>query len=407
MLDVWPTLPLVIWYWETGNGHSLPRMEALDDADNIIYALGHRDRVSQIFLENLPLSVLDRLVPSMQESFPALTCLEIEPIDGEPPLVLQDSFLGGSTPCLRSLRSYSVRFPALQKLLLSASNLVNLELLTIPVSAYISPEAMSTLLPSFPRLEVFYLGFQHPAMYPRPAIQHPSPTRVLHSLTRLWFSGHNEYLDQLVARINAPLLNKFDMMFHNQGGLDVSQLPEFIDRVEKFKMLDRAEVFLCNSMVNLMLSSQKETSAVNCLILAVRSGYDPSELQFLHLAQVVSSFTTLLSSVERLDISENPHLPPILEDDMENLEWLQLLFPFPAVKDLYLSGVPGLNVARTLRGLDEEGVKVVLPALQRVFLEGPPPSEAMWEAIKPFMVTRQLSGYPVTIGRWEGMQAED
>ena len=92
---------------------------------------------------------------------------------------------------------------------------------------------------------------------------------------------------------------------------------------------------------------------------------------------------------------------------MENLEWLQLLFPFPAVKDLYLSGVPGLNVARTLRGLDEEGVKVVLPALQRVFLEGLPPSEAMWEAIKPFMVTRQLSGYPVTIGCWEGWMRED
>jgi hypothetical protein len=299
-------------------------------------------------------------------------------------------------------------FPPSQKLLLSASNLVNFELLTIPVSAYISPEAISTLLPSFPRLEVFYLGFQPPAMDPRPAIQHPPPTRVdLPSLTRFWFAGPNKYLDQLVARINAPLLYKFEMVFHNQGGLDVSQITEFIGRVEKFKILDQAEVFLSNEMVNLMLSSQKETSAVNCPILSVRSGYDPSEWQFLHLAQVDSSFTTLLSSVERLYISEDPHLSPILEDDVENLEWLQLLFPFPAVKDLYLSGVPGLNVARTLGELDEEGVAVVLPALQRVFLEGLPPSEAMWEAIKPFMVMRQLSGYRVTIGCWEGMWAED
>jgi hypothetical protein len=86
-----------------------------------------------------------------------------------------------------------------------------------------------------------------------------------------------------------------------------------------------------------MLSSQEETLAVNCLILAVRSGYDLSELQFLYLAQVVSSFMTLLSSVDRLNISKDPHLPLILEDDMENLEWLQLLFPFPSVKDLYLS----------------------------------------------------------------------
>ena len=103
-------------------------------------------------------------------------------------------------------------------------------------------------------------------------------------------------------------------------------------------------------MVNLMLSSQKETPAVNCPILAVRSGYDPSELQFLHLAQVVSSFTTLLSSVERLDIGEDPHLSPILEDYVENLEWLRLLFPFPSMKDLYLSGVPGLHVTQMLQG---------------------------------------------------------
>jgi hypothetical protein len=177
MLDVWPTLPLVIWYQETGNGHSLSRMEAQDDTDNIIYALRHRNHMSQVFLENLPLSVLDRLVPTMQESFPALTCLDIELMDGEPPLVLQDLFLGGSAPCLRSLHFHGIRFPALQKLLLSANNLVNLKLLTIPVSAYISPEAMSTLLPSFPRLEVFYLGFQHPAMDPPPVIQHPPVER--------------------------------------------------------------------------------------------------------------------------------------------------------------------------------------------------------------------------------------
>ena len=247
MLDVWPTLPLVIWYRETGNGHPLPRMKARDDANDIIYALGHRDRVSQVFLGSLPLSVLDRLVPSMQESFPALTCLEIDPMDGKPPLVLQDSFLGGSAPCLRSLRLHGARFPALQKLLLSASNLVNLELLTIPVSAYISPEAISTLLPSFPRLEVFYLGFRRLSMDPRPAIQHPPPTRVdLPSLTRFWFSGPNEYLDQLAARIKTPLLCEFEMVFHNRGDLDVSQVTEFIDRVEKFKTLDRAEVFLCD-----------------------------------------------------------------------------------------------------------------------------------------------------------------
>jgi hypothetical protein len=386
-------------------------MEAGDGADNIISALGYRDRVSHIFLTNLPLLVLDRLVAAMQESFPALTRLEIQPMNDESPLVLQDSFLGGSAPRLRSLRLCGVRFSALPKLLLSANELINLQLLTIPDSGYISPEAMVTFLASLTRLEYLHLGFDPAATGRRPPIRRPPPTRVdLPSLTRLWFSGNSDYLDQFVARINAPLLYVFEMVFFNQTDFNVLQLTEFIDRVERFKVLDRAEVFFENRMVVVTLSSQKETLAVDCPFLAVRSACGPSEWQFLHLAQVHNSFTTLLSSLERLDIISYLDSPLILEDEdeVEDVEWLQLLFPFPAVKDLYLSGVPGINVARALQELAEERVMVVLPALQRIFLEGLPPSVDMWEAIKPFTVARLLSGYPVTVDCWEeGAEAED
>ena len=214
----------------------------------------------------------------MQESFPTLTCLEIYPMDGEPLLVLQDSFLGGSALYLRLLHLYSIHFPTLQNLLLSARNLVNLELLTIPVSMYISPKVMSTLLPSFPRLKVFYLRFQPLLMDPCLVIQHPPPTHVdLPSLICFWFSGPNEYLDQLVAQINTPLLYKFEMVFHNQGDLDISQVTEFINCMEKFKMLNRAEVFFSKQIASLILSSQKETPVVNFPILTVCSRYDLSE----------------------------------------------------------------------------------------------------------------------------------
>jgi len=330
-------------------------------------------------------------------------------MDDEPPLVLQDSFLGGSAPRLRLLRLCGVRFSALPKLLLSTNELISLHLLTIPDPGYISPEAMVTFLASLTRLEYLHLGFDPAATGPRPPIRHPPPTRVdLPSLTRLWFSGNSDYLDQFVARISAPLLSVFEMVFFNQTDFNVLQLTEFIDRVERFKVLDRVEVFFENRMVVVTLSSQKEMLAVDCPFLEVRSVCGPSEWQFLHRAQVHSSFTTLLSSLERLDIVSYPDSPLILEDEVENVEWLQLLFPFPAVKDLYLSGVPGINVAWALQDLDEERVTVVLPALQRIFLEGLPPSEDMWEAIKPFMVARQLSGYPVTINYWEeGAEAED
>jgi len=406
MLDIWPTLPIVIWYQGIDDEPSLPRMEA-QDADNIIYLLGHRDRVSQISLMDPPPSLLDRLAATMQESFPALTYLELEPTDDESTVVLQDSFLGGSAPCLRSLRLHSTQFPTgtLQKLLLSANDLVDLHLLMIPVSQYIPPQEMVLCLSSLTRLEDLRLGLQYPVFCLRPPIGHPPPTRVhLPSLTNLWFSGDSDYLNQLVASINAPLLYVFEMVFLNQSNFRILQLTEFIGRIEKFKVLDRAKAHFYDEVVNVTLSSQKET--VDRPILAVHNRCGPESWQLVALAQVHSSFLSLLSSLERLDITEDPDLPPLLQDDVLGVYWLQLLDPFPGVKDLYLSGVPGLHVARGLQGLNEDRVTEKLPALQRIFLGGET-SEAMMEAIGPFIAALQLSGHPVTVDCWEDEEAED
>jgi hypothetical protein len=62
----------------------------------------------------------------MQESFPALTTLDLQS-RGEMASVA-DSFLGGSAQHLRYLRLLSIPFPALPKLLSSATDLVNLHL---------------------------------------------------------------------------------------------------------------------------------------------------------------------------------------------------------------------------------------------------------------------------------------
>jgi hypothetical protein len=43
----------------------------------------------------------------------------------------------------------------------------------------------------------------------------------------------------------------------------------------------------------------------------------------------------------------------------------------------------------------------VLPTLQNIFLEELQQSVPVQEAIGTFVVARQLSGYPVTVSRWE------
>ena len=182
ILDIWLSLPIIIWCEEPCATERLPMV----GAENIISALGHCDRVSQISFSNLPLSIFSRFAAMMHTSFPALTHLELEPKDGQEP-ILRDSFLGGSAPCLRSLRLRSITFPALHKLLLSANDLVDLRLLNIPFSGYISPEEMASRLSSLTKLEDLRLGlpFLSPSIDPRSEPTSASDTRrpsLSHSL---------------------------------------------------------------------------------------------------------------------------------------------------------------------------------------------------------------------------------
>ena len=398
ILDLWPALPIVIWCEEIDFTGYPPT--SVVGAENIVSALGHRDRVSQISFLGLSLSDFPRFTAIMHASFPVLTHLGLGPYDEE--AIIEDSFLGGSAPCLRSLRLHGVTFPALPKQLLSANDLVDLRLLDIPDSGYISPEGMAFCLSSLTKLEDFCLRFPYPASSPDPNSRRHLTRVNQPNLIRLDFEGTNKYLEDFVALTNAPLLRVFQMVFTDSVVLNTPQLTDFFHRAERFKILDQAELHFYDYDVAVKLLSQKET--VNRTFLKVQGDGGPLEGRCYALAQVRSSFLTLISSLECPNLTENECWPMISQDIVENAYWLQLLRPFTALKHLYLSGEPGLHVARALRELPWEGVVEVWPALQSVFLEGPQPSEDVVDAIAPFIVRRQLSSHPVTVHSWEGKE---
>jgi hypothetical protein len=90
-----------------------------------------------------------------------------------------------------------------------------------------------------------------------------------------------------------------------------------------------------------------------------------------------------------------------LEDDIENTEWLELLLPFTAVKNLYLSKQFSPRIAPALQELTGGRTTEVLPALQNVLLEGFQPSEPVQEGIAQFISARQLTNHPVAISVWD------
>jgi len=397
MLNVWPALPIVIW--NTGN---VGPMSLLESVDNIIAALEHNDRVYEINLGVVPGWLLERLATVMQEPFPVLTSLALWSDEERAP-VPPDSFSSGSAPRLRSLRLDNMPFPIFRRLPLVASDLVDLRLWDIPDSGYISPEAMVDCLAALTKLQTVDIEFHSPRSRPNRTNRRPPPlTRVvLPALASCRFQGVSEYLEDFVAQIDVPLLNDFAVTFFHQLIFSNPKTLLFISRAENIKIResDQATVVFSGNLVVVRLSQHIET--VNHTGLSITISCTHSDWQLSALAQVCVTALRDLSTLERLEIREERRWPPIWHDDMEMAQWLELLQPFTAVKDLYLSKDVALRVAPFLQELTRERVVEVLPSLKNLLLEEPQTSGPIQEAIGHFVTMRHLNGHSVTIHNWE------
>lgn len=90
---------------------------------------------------------------------------------------------------------------------------------------------------------------------------------------------------------------------------------------------------------------------------------------------------------------------------IENILRLELLLPFIAVKNFYLSREFAQGIAAALREAVGDRIAEVLPSLQNIFveglLEGLKPSGHLRENIGQFVAARQLFGHPITIFDWD------
>ena len=405
MLGIWPDLPIVI---DDGLLSrlllGLPRKE---HTDNIVAALEHRDRVCQITFANLPLPLYRIFAPRMRESFPALTRLYFDlELDSEleSPVLPLHSFLGGSAPHLRSLTLGSIPIPSLPTLLLTTKDLVELRLWSIPDSGYISPVAMATCLSSLTRLENLALRYDERTP-PDGSSQHPSSLTFINlpTLAQFEFLGTNKYIEDLVVRINAPLLRDIAVAVFNEPLFDISQLNQFIGRAEIFRTLHRAVVDFDRSSPFPQFSLSEDPA--NGVALEFLVSCTPPEWQLLSLALLSSSPSSPLrpSSFERLDIRNRFTSAA----DMKKVRWLELLQPFTSVKDLYLGNRIVPHITRMLRDLSGESTAEVLPVLQHVFVQGSQQLEALRESMGPLIAARQLFGCPVAVHPWEGLQEDD
>ena len=388
-LDIWPALPLVV------GGNMLS-----SGTDNIIVALGQTNRLCEVSLWDIADRKLERVLAAMQVPFPELTYLRLGPglySIGEV-LVIPDSFLGGSAPRLRSFALYGIPFPGLPKLLSSATHLVYLALSNIPHSGYISPKAMITLLSVLSSLDSLILEFQSPQN--RPDSESPSlpPLRrsILPALTSLQYKGVTEYLEELVTGIDTPQLDFLLITFFNQIDFDTPRLAQFINCTPTLRSPDEAaHVQFGDNFAYVELSASFPTPILKIVILCREPDW---QLSFIE--QVCNSSLEPLSTVEDFYIEHRRWRPVWMNDAVENTLWLQLLLPFIAVKNLYLSKEFAPGIVVTLQELVGGRITEVLPNLQNIFVERLEPSGPFQENIGRFVAARRLSGHPVAISDW-------
>jgi hypothetical protein len=352
------------------------------DRDNLFAALEHPDRVRLIRLI-VPYSLFEafeELVTLMQEPFPSLTDLHLEPKPDLAIPALPDTFLGGSAPRLETITISGIPFPAAPTLLLSAHDLVEVDLRDIPSAGYIPPEAMVASLAAMPRLKFLTFGFGWEVSYPDRMLPPVPPiTRtVLPALTRFVFDGLLEYFEDLVAQIDAPQLDCLEIEYRDQREDTDFQIPElckFIDRSEKLFKLSRfrADLTLDFDDVTIQLSRRAQSFSLS--------------IQGDAMGQVVNqiSATSMLSNVAHLSIFQ---LSAELGHD---IRWLELFRPFTAVTALIVYD-PLSEVILALNNVTEERAAEVLPALELLCLKGEPV-----EYLEAFCAARQNVGRPVTV----------
>ena len=388
-LDFWPSLPLLI----RDSDHST------EDVDDFVAVLKRSDRVVKVdhYIGND--SDLETVLGAMQVPFPELTDLRLHLIDGMAS-VLPDSFLGGSAPRLQFLILDRIPFPGLPNLLLSTTHLVTLRLCDIPHSGYFSPESMVTALSTLSSLEYLSLKFESPRSRPDWASRRLPPTTrfVLPVLTYFRFKGACEYLEDLVTGINAPRLNNLYITLFNQIVFDTPQIIRFINRSPALETFEKAIVVFEHRAASVDLSSSQASGygGFNVKIPCRELDWQVSSME-----QVCTSCLPPLSTLEDLYIYEHPLSPPVWQDNIEDTLWLELLRPFTAVKNLYLSEKFASRIIPALQELTVGRATEVLPTLQNIFLEEIQPSGTVQAGIQLFAATRQVTSHSIEVARWD------
>ena len=379
-----PPIPLVIDYSDE------TRIMARKDEDNIHLGLQEHGRICEIDL-HAPSSSLHSWLGQMNQLFPRLTvlCL-LSTTTEETSLVLPVTF---QAPDLRYLRLQGIGLPKGLPLLSSAITLSTLSLTHIGASSYFPPGHLITQLQGLPHLEKLSIGFAVPIPCPsseRELLHPPISPVTLPSIRKFTFQGLGVYLDNLVAQINTPLLERLDLTLFFELAFTLVNLTEFIHRTEGFRCIVSQVTFnqgdvSISAGQNKQPGIQKFRLRVKCKCL---------DWQIDSATQVCIALGTVVSAVEELTLDlDADGMISNWENTLDDMLWHELLLPFVGVKSLHIGSSLTLELSQALGSVVGDLVPELLPELQqiRVHLS----MDDAKNAFSAFVETRVSVGRPI------------
>ena len=402
-LDVWPALPIVIdVIFDDG-----------EDEDDMVSALEDPDRIVGISLRRLTQSNVKKCLRVLHQPFPVLTSFHLSIVEyGKVAHVNTDAFLGGSVPRLKMLSLSGCHFSALPTLISSACGLVDLHIGDLPVlgRGHISPEAMTTCLSSLTRLQSLSIHFRWHPSFTYPTSQRAPPSTLAHTvlpaLTNLSLEGPHQYLEDLLTRIDTPLLELGNLQFYDVPNFYSPQIAQFIHRTGIFNSLRGVDVYI-RKAVSFQLFSSIDTEKTFYMSFSGSGTQIDLYKEVKLMEQLCTRCPPLLSHIELLQLDGGD--VKFWSTGLLRAPWLEFLQPFTAVRTLRLSGsVIMPDVSRTLGELAEERATEVLPVLRTLVLSWSRKgvSKAA-RLVEPFIVARKHSEHPVALKRQAGSSGWD
>ena len=387
MLAHSPPLPLVIDYPEVDWD-----ITAEDEA-GIILALEKRDRVRRIRFA-MPVWNMQKFIMAIDsdQEYSKLESLIMEPStedsDNNTVLKLPELF---QAPNIRHLLLRGFDIPIRSRLLTNAVGIVTLCLYMDHPVPYLRPDTLHQWISSMPQLETLLINFSFPVPNRNMDGQLTHMPHVrLPKLRRLEFQGISAYMEAVAWRITTPRLEKLDIQFFSQRTFSVPRLLRFVKTTESLRF-DCAEVRFSGEEVYVGFYLRKAN--IDALSICVDSSHHGWQVS--SVAQIFNSPRQIIfPTVEHLTLECVSHRSTSEEhNEVDRIEWRQLLRPFSSVKAVYIDGGLVEELSHSLRMDDGEDPLKLLPELQRVSYPG---SLDTYNRITSFINARKNAGRPVT-----------